>query len=81
MIHYEGDEQNTRREAAEWLGKLTDALYEGVGEDRHAYVNYANGNETVQEMYGKERWRLEKLRGLKAEWDPRNKFRFYNPIV
>lgn len=81
VIHYEGDEQRTRREAAEWLGRLTDALYEGVEEDRHAYVNYANGNESVEEMYGREEWRVEKLRGLKAEWDPRNKFRFYNPIV
>ncbi|KAJ8123129.1 hypothetical protein ONZ43_g850 [Nemania bipapillata] len=46
-----------------------------------AYVNYANGFEPLQQMYGHEAWRLEKLRNLKAKYDPSNRFRYYNPII
>ena len=82
VVHYDGDDEGMKQEAAEWLKKLTDALYEGVGEgDRHAYVNYANGNESLGEVYGREEWRIRKLKGLKSEWDPENRFRFYNPLV
>ncbi|KAI0556212.1 FAD-binding domain-containing protein [Xylaria curta] len=47
----------------------------------HAYVNYANGDEDLRAVYGWEDWRLEKLRKLKAQWDPENKFRYYVPLV
>lgn len=43
-----------------------------------AYVNYAFGGEGVKEIYGREK--IEKLRALKGEFDPRNAFRFYAPI-
>ncbi|KAL9001941.1 MAG: hypothetical protein Q9188_005113 [Gyalolechia gomerana] len=46
----------------------------------NAYVNYAYGDETTEMMYGHEPWRLEKLRGLKKEWDPRGVFGWYHPI-
>ncbi|PHH80589.1 hypothetical protein CDD80_848 [Ophiocordyceps camponoti-rufipedis] len=46
-----------------------------------AYVNHAAGGETVESLYGYEPWRLERLRHLKAKYDPKNSFRFYNPIV
>ena len=47
------------------------------------YVNYAQGKdyETLQSIYGYEPWRLEKLRSLKAKYDPQNRFRFFEPIV
>ncbi|KAL8668916.1 MAG: hypothetical protein Q9168_006469 [Polycauliona sp. 1 TL-2023] len=47
----------------------------------HAYSNYANGDETMEQLYGYEPWRLEKLRRLKREWDPNGRFRFFNPIT
>lgn len=82
VIHYEGDEEATKRESAEWLKRITDGLYKGVGRgQRHAYVNYANGNETLAEVYGREAWRVDKLKDLKARWDPENRFRWYNPII
>ncbi|KAG9234591.1 hypothetical protein BJ875DRAFT_509324 [Amylocarpus encephaloides] len=47
----------------------------------NAYVNYANGLEPLEQKYGHEPWRLQRLRHLKAKYDPHNRFRFYNPIV
>ena len=51
------------------------------GEELHAYVNYAHGDESLEEMYGHQPWRLERLRKLKKQYDPENRFGFYAPIV
>ncbi|KAF8847502.1 FAD-binding domain-containing protein [Acephala macrosclerotiorum] len=60
---------------------LRQILHKATGrEHMHSYVNYAHGDESLQEMYGFERWRLEKLRALKGLWDPKGKFGFYAPI-
>ncbi|KAL8737287.1 MAG: hypothetical protein Q9181_001841 [Wetmoreana brouardii] len=50
------------------------------GRNVTAYLNYANGDETVEALYGYESWRLDRLRGLKKKYDPYNKSRFFNPI-
>ncbi|KAL8371158.1 hypothetical protein RB595_001146 [Gaeumannomyces hyphopodioides] len=44
------------------------------------YVNYANGDESLQSMYGYEPWRLQRLRALKRQYDPHGRFSYYNPI-
>lgn len=44
----------------------------------HSYVNYAYGGESLEDIYGKEN--LERLKKLKKEYDPENKFGFYAPI-
>jgi hypothetical protein len=49
--------------------------------EQHSYVNYAHGDESLEEVYGYEPWRLQKLRWLKKKYDPKNKFGFYEPIV
>lgn len=46
----------------------------------NTYVNYASSDETPEMLYGYEPWRLERLRNLKSEYDPKGKFNFYNPI-
>ncbi|KAL9111384.1 MAG: hypothetical protein Q9227_004261 [Pyrenula ochraceoflavens] len=46
----------------------------------HSYVNYANGYEPLEALYGEEPWRLEKLRGLKRKYDGEGRFGFYAPI-
>lgn len=55
------------------------------GAQRHlppsTYVNYAQGDESVESMYGYEPWRLTRLRALKAEYDPMGRFSYYNPIT
>ncbi|KAI4173931.1 MAG: hypothetical protein LQ343_002699 [Gyalolechia ehrenbergii] len=45
-----------------------------------AYLNYANGDESLEALYGYESWRLGRLRALKRRYDPYNRFRFFNPI-
>lgn len=42
------------------------------------YVNYAHGDETVEEVYRADR--LPRLAKLKKKWDPSNVFRFNNPL-
>lgn len=46
--------------------------------DLSVYVNYANGDETVEQVYGKAN--LPRLAALKKKWDPQNAFRFSNPL-
>lgn len=69
--------------AFQWARETEDLWNAGEGEWRKptTYVNYAAGHESLESMYGYEPWRLEKLRALKAQYDPLNKFAYYNPIV
>ncbi|KAJ2979491.1 hypothetical protein NUW58_g7186 [Xylaria curta] len=68
--------------AQEFGKKLRKYLLDGSDDPAHlhAYVNYADGDEPLPAVYSWEDWRLEKLRRLKAQWDPKNKMRFYVPI-
>jgi hypothetical protein len=70
-------------EAAKFGKKLRAFLLKGSGNEKelHAYINYAHGDESVEEVYGHQKWRLEKLRRLKKQYDPANRFGFYSPIV
>lgn len=47
----------------------------------HTYVNYAHGDETLEELYGYDHaWRVARLKLLKDKYDPTGKFDFYAPI-
>jgi hypothetical protein len=71
-----------QRAAWEWAEEVRDQWNKGQpGRPINAYVNYANGFEPLEQMYGHEAWRLNKLRHLKSKYDPFNRFRYYNPIV
>ncbi|GKT90211.1 FAD binding domain-containing protein [Colletotrichum tofieldiae] len=74
---------SAREEAAwAWAAEVRDHWNAGQpGRPVNAYVNYATGFESLEERYGHESWRIETLRGLKARYDPHNRFRYYNPIV
>ncbi|KAG6362865.1 hypothetical protein INS49_007960 [Diaporthe citri] len=62
--------------------EIRDAIREGTGQDEfHAYVNYAFGTETNQEIYGYEQWRQDRLLALKDKYDPKRRFSFYAPIA
>lgn len=65
-----------------WANEVRDQWNAGQpGRTVNAYVNYANGFESLEERYGHEEWRINKLRALKKKYDPRNSFRYFNPIV
>jgi hypothetical protein len=83
VLWWAGDDAQTTKDAYAYTRTMRDALYTGVDKSnkkRHCYVNYANGEESKPEMYGYDA-RLTKLAKLKGEWDPKNRFGFYNPIV
>lgn len=62
--------------------QLRDILRDGTGmDDFRAYVNYAYGDESLQELYGCESWRQNRLKALKTKYDPTGKFSFYAPIA
>ena len=55
--------------------KVRDALVETSGYDGLAvYVNYANGDEKLEHIYGAEK--LPRLAKLKKKYDPSNVFRY-----
>lgn len=73
---------SARDTQAEQLGnQLRNILFQASGDPAiRAYVNYAYGDETTQQLYGSESWRQTRLRSLKNKYDPAGKFSFYAPI-
>ncbi|PVH69254.1 FAD-binding domain-containing protein [Cadophora sp. DSE1049] len=75
------------------VGQFTDMAYEGKvqewgarfksllvkEEERTVYVNFATGDEDLEMVYGGKE-RLDRLRALKAKWDPNGAFSYYNAI-
>lgn len=62
-------------------GTFRQALHEADGSaEMHSYVNYAHGDETMEEIYGFEAWRLARLKALKKKYDPLEGFNFYAPL-
>ncbi|KAI4107144.1 MAG: hypothetical protein L6R37_001845 [Teloschistes peruensis] len=68
--------------ALDFARRFRAALHAGDSPGRNftAYLNYANGDEPIEALYGYESWRLDRLRALKKKYDPFNKFRFFNPF-
>lgn len=67
--------------AADVGNRLRWILHRSSGLDEvRAYVNYAYGDESTQQLYGNERWRQDRLLRLKEEYDPAGRFGFYAPI-
>ncbi|GLA40221.1 hypothetical protein AnigIFM63309_007836 [Aspergillus niger] len=81
MINYYPDGAELDRRGANLGQELRNILFAGTDhEDIRAYVNYAHGDETPQQLYGSEGWRQQRLRSLKAKYDPTGKFSYYAPI-
>jgi hypothetical protein len=81
LINYVPTNATLDQKAADLGSKLRNLLFEGSGlKDIRAYINYAYGTETSQQLYGSEEWRQQRLRGLKQKYDPTNKFSYYAPI-
>ncbi|KAJ6150702.1 hypothetical protein N7470_007296 [Penicillium chermesinum] len=82
LINYLPDGSKRDREAADLGHHLRDILHKATGQEQlHAYVNYAYGSETSEQLYGEEKWRQDKLLHLKRKYDPEGKFSYYAPIA
>lgn len=81
-IKYMPDGPDLDKKAAALGESIRQIFYKSSGrEELHAYVNYAYGTETTKTTFGYEPWRQEKLRSLKAKYDPKGRFNFYAPIA
>lgn len=81
LITYKSTGSTIDRQAKSLGDQLRQILYKGSGlSNIRAYVNYAYGDESSQELYGAESWRQKKLQALKSKYDPHGKFSFYAPI-
>ncbi|KAJ2903494.1 FAD-dependent oxygenase [Zalerion maritima] len=82
LLSYVPDGEELDEQAKVLGNQLRQILRDGSGsEELHAYVNYAYGDETVEQWYGYEEWRQEKLAMLKEKYDPEGKFSFFGPIA
>ncbi|XXG99914.1 hypothetical protein Hte_006255 [Hypoxylon texense] len=76
------DNAELQKAGWDWAFEVRDQWNAGQpGRPVDAYVNYANGMESVEDRYGHESWRIQRLVDLKKKYDPQNKFRFFNPII
>lgn len=60
--------------------ELRELALEGKPGPLNAYVNYAHGDETEEDWYGHESWRIQRLTSLKKKYDPTNRLIYYAPI-
>jgi hypothetical protein len=60
--------------------ELRELALDGKPGPLNAYVNYAHGDEEVEDWYGHESWRIQKLQSLKKKYDPDNRLIYYAPI-
>ncbi|KAI1393510.1 uncharacterized protein F4822DRAFT_423980 [Hypoxylon trugodes] len=68
--------------ALQWAADLRTLWNDGQPDVQPSnYVNYATGLESLPSIYGYEEWRLQKLLDLKKNYDPQNRFRYYNPLI
>lgn len=81
-IWWDGEEEKDTEDAMGYAERMREAWYAGLegGEKRHTYVNYALGTEGFNQMYGYDGERVGRLQALKREFDPENRFGYYNPI-
>ncbi|KAF7589612.1 hypothetical protein BBP40_004026 [Aspergillus hancockii] len=70
------------KKAAQLGNQLRQILHDASGRpEKRVYVNYAYGDETPQQWYGSEKWRLARLQALKEKYDPAGKFSFFAPVA
>ncbi|KAK6956053.1 hypothetical protein Daesc_001323 [Daldinia eschscholtzii] len=75
------DSGNPVGEAADSLGReLRQDFFRMSGyDDLSVYVSYAHGDETLEQIYGKDK--LPRLVSLKKKWDPENVFGYSNSLL
>ncbi|KAK4129230.1 FAD-binding domain-containing protein [Parathielavia appendiculata] len=82
LIQYTPGGPARDQRAAQLGNQLRQILHQGSGRSQmHTYVNYAYGNESPGDWYGHEQWRQDRLKALKAKYDPKGRFNFYAPAA
>ncbi len=82
VMQWEGAAKKKVVREATTYGKAIREVTRSTVTPAHTYVNYSPEDPaSLGEMYGRDEARLEKLRGLKAKWDPQNQFGFYQGIA
>ncbi|KAI5867524.1 hypothetical protein GGS23DRAFT_612666 [Durotheca rogersii] len=78
---WDGDDETEAINAWATAARDTLAKPEVSGSDRlYIYMNYANGDESLSARYGYDKWRHERLTGLKQRYDPHGFFNAYHAI-
>lgn len=80
LLTYPADNATVDAEVSQIGKRIRAALLKGTGIRLPAYINYANGDESQEAVFGYEPWRLRRLRNLKKTYDPKGRFNFYEPI-
>ncbi|CAP65902.1 uncharacterized protein PODANS_5_11050 [Podospora anserina S mat+] len=65
--------------AKRWRDHFAQPKVSGYKET-HIYQNYAHGDEPLSQLYGREKWRQQRLTAVKNKFDPRGVFSSYHPI-
>ncbi|CAI7586539.1 unnamed protein product [Penicillium glandicola] len=79
LINYLPGNETVANQAVALGNQLRNVFFEASGrDDIRAYVNYAHGEETQNQLYGNSK---ERLLALKKKYDPTGKFSFYAPIA
>ncbi|RDA85405.1 hypothetical protein CP532_1951 [Ophiocordyceps camponoti-leonardi (nom. inval.)] len=78
-LSWRGDDQEKLAKARDFGNRMQNVTRRGDGL-HHSYLNYAQGHERVEEVYGRDGGRVGRLRGLKRRFDPLNRFGFYMPL-
>lgn len=79
FIFWTGDNQTELATARQFGERLQIASRNG--EVAHSYVNYAIGGEELAQVYGRNPERIQRLRTIKAKFDPYNRFGFYASLA
>ncbi|RDA95117.1 hypothetical protein CP533_2144 [Ophiocordyceps camponoti-saundersi (nom. inval.)] len=78
-LTWRGDDRTKLAKARDFGNRIQNATRTG-DVPHHSYLNYAQGHESLEEVYGRDEARISKLRELKRRYDPLNRFGFYMPL-
>ncbi|KAF4592529.1 6-hydroxy-D-nicotine oxidase [Ophiocordyceps camponoti-floridani] len=76
---WEGEDDHLLLKARD-MGLGIQEASRSADEPHHVYLNYAQGSEALQQVYGADEERLARLKEVKRRYDPLNRFRFYMPL-